>query len=150
MAIEGESEKTRRDGDTYNKVSPPFCRHNINRGDVEWVSHFVDDSFSSGSSLTYPTGKFPKTKWEPETETFVIVSRKPSLTTPVLRKERSKQTRTGESLGSTLLTGQETEEKPSNNNDASTGQQQPRHCSCCLGINLIDLNNPAPIDEEEH
>ncbi|KAI3502856.1 hypothetical protein L1887_31215 [Cichorium endivia] len=81
--------------------------------DLEWVSHFVDDSFSGGYSLTCPAGKFPEKKSEPETETetFVTVSVKPSLTTPVLTKARSKRTRTGGrvwSLGSTPLTDSST------------------------------------------
>lgn len=81
--------------------------------DLEWVSHFVDDSFSGGYSLTCPAGKFQEKKSEPETETFVTVNVnvKPSFTTPVLTKARSKRTRTGGrvwSLGSTPLTDSST------------------------------------------
>ncbi|KAL7607782.1 GATA transcription factor 6 [Lactuca sativa] len=81
--------------------------------DLEWVSHFVDDSFSGGYSLTCPAGKFPEKKSEPETETFITVNVnvKPSFTTPVLTKARSKRTRTGGrvwSLGTTPLTDSST------------------------------------------
>ncbi|KAJ9564353.1 hypothetical protein OSB04_000319 [Centaurea solstitialis] len=77
--------------------------------DLEWVSHFVDDSFSGGYSLTCPAGKFlekkPETEPVPEPETMVTV--KPSFTSPVHTKARSKRTRTGGrvwSLGSAPLT----------------------------------------------
>lgn len=75
--------------------------------DLEWVSQFVDDSFSGGYSLTCPAGKFPEKKPEPkpEPETGLVV--KPSFTTPVQTKARSKRFRTGGriwSLGSNALT----------------------------------------------
>ncbi|PWA56064.1 Transcription factor, GATA [Artemisia annua] len=75
--------------------------------DLEWVSQFVDDSFSCGYSLTCPAGKFPEKKPEPkpEPETGLVV--KPSFTTPVQTKARSKRFRTGGrvwSLGSNALT----------------------------------------------
>ncbi|KAI3712847.1 hypothetical protein L1987_71415 [Smallanthus sonchifolius] len=71
--------------------------------DLEWVSHFVDDSFSGGYSLTCASGnsltcaavKLFEKKVEPETETRVTVTVKPTLTTPVLTKARSKRARTG-------------------------------------------------------
>ncbi|KAL8200410.1 hypothetical protein R6Q57_011749 [Mikania cordata] len=63
--------------------------------DLEWVSHFVDDSFSGGYSLPCPAGKFPEKKQEPVPETLVTGTVKPTLTTPVLTKARSKRSRTG-------------------------------------------------------
>ncbi|XP_076938546.1 GATA transcription factor 5-like [Bidens hawaiensis] len=60
--------------------------------DLEWVSHFVDDSFSGGYSLTCPAGKLPEKKTEPESH--VTVNPKPTLTTPVHTKARSKRSRT--------------------------------------------------------
>ncbi|KAK1439181.1 hypothetical protein QVD17_04997 [Tagetes erecta] len=64
--------------------------------DLEWVSHFVDDSFSGGYSLPCPVGKFLQKKPEPKTETTIVTSTvKPTLTTPVLTKARSKRARTG-------------------------------------------------------
>ncbi|KAI3665412.1 hypothetical protein L6452_44039 [Arctium lappa] len=77
--------------------------------ELEWVSHFVDDSFSGGYSLTCPAGKLPEKKPEPELEKIVTV--KPSFTSPVLTKARSKRTRTGGrvwSLGSAPLTDSST------------------------------------------
>ncbi|XP_071702617.1 GATA transcription factor 6-like [Rutidosis leptorrhynchoides] len=73
--------------------------------DLEWVSQFVDDSFSGGYSLTCPAGKLPEKKWNPEP------SVKPNFTTSVLTKARSKRTRTGGrvwSFGSNPLTDSST------------------------------------------
>ncbi|GKC60781.1 GATA transcription factor 5-like protein [Tanacetum coccineum] len=75
--------------------------------DLEWVSQFVDDSFSSGYSLTCPAGKFPEKKPEPKPEPETGLFVKPSFTTPVQTKARSKRFRTGGrvwSLGSNALT----------------------------------------------
>ncbi|GJR27586.1 GATA transcription factor 5-like protein [Tanacetum coccineum] len=54
--------------------------------DLEWVSQFVDDSFSSGYSLTCPAGKFPEKKPEPKPEPETGLFVKPSFTTPVQTK----------------------------------------------------------------
>ncbi|MFS8034082.1 putative transcription factor C2C2-GATA family [Helianthus anomalus] len=65
--------------------------------DLEWVSQFVDDSFSGGYSLPCPTGKFKFTEKKPEPEPVIIKREtvKPALTTPVQTKARSKRARTG-------------------------------------------------------
>ncbi|KAJ0683515.1 putative transcription factor C2C2-GATA family [Helianthus annuus] len=65
--------------------------------DLEWVSQFVDDSFSGGYSLPCPTGKFKFTEKKPEPEPVTIKREtvKPALTTPVQTKARSKRARTG-------------------------------------------------------
>ncbi|KAI7731110.1 hypothetical protein M8C21_011346 [Ambrosia artemisiifolia] len=59
---------------------------------LEWVSQFVDDSFSDGYSLACPTFKFKFTEKKPEPEPVAV---KPALTTPVQTKARSKRARTG-------------------------------------------------------
>lgn len=100
--------------------------------DLEWVSHFVDDSFSGGYSLTCPAGMFPEKKSEPEPETIVTV--KPSFTSPVLTKARSKRTRTGGrvwSLGSTPLT------------DSSTSSSSSSSCTSNPWLFFHDSNQTA-------
>lgn len=75
--------------------------------DLEWLSHFVDDS-SPGYSLTYPAGKLPEKPLEKKPAPPLIpVPENPSFTTPVQTKARSKRARTGGrvwSLGSPSLT----------------------------------------------
>lgn len=62
--------------------------------DLEWLSHFVDDSFS-GYSLSYPVPKStenpPVNRPEPE---FPVLD-KPTFATSVQTKARSKRPRTG-------------------------------------------------------
>ncbi|CAH9133437.1 unnamed protein product [Cuscuta epithymum] len=55
-----------------------------NLDNLEWLSHFAEDSFP-GYSLTHPPGK----------QTDLPVREKPSLKTPVQTKARSKRARTG-------------------------------------------------------
>nr|XP_043607067.1 GATA transcription factor 6-like [Erigeron canadensis] len=79
--------------------------------ELEWVSHFVDDSFSGGYSLTCPAVKVLERKPKPEPESFQTGFEKPNLTTPVHTKARSKRARTGGrvwSLGSNPLTDSST------------------------------------------
>ncbi|XP_059623539.1 GATA transcription factor 5-like [Cornus florida] len=67
--------------------------------DLEWLSHFVEDSFS----LTFPAEKLTQGRSEKETP----VSDKPCFATPVQTKARSKRVRAGGrvwSLGSPSLT----------------------------------------------
>lgn len=61
--------------------------------DLEWVSQFVEDSFSGGYLLTCSTGKFPERKTE--TETVKLVAVNPSFRNLVQKKARSKRSRTG-------------------------------------------------------
>ncbi|KAL6993473.1 hypothetical protein U1Q18_011589 [Sarracenia purpurea var. burkii] len=64
--------------------------------DLEWLSHFVEDSFSN-YSLTYSAaGKLPEKTTENRSETQDIpVPTKLCFTTPVQTKARSKRSRTG-------------------------------------------------------
>ncbi|KAK9052522.1 hypothetical protein SSX86_029151 [Deinandra increscens subsp. villosa] len=85
-----------------NNVDDDLCLPADDVADLEWVSHFVDDSFSGGYSLPCPVGKFVEKKPEPEPEgpepepeKRVTATVKPALTTPVLTKARSKRSRTG-------------------------------------------------------
>ncbi|KAD7479198.1 hypothetical protein E3N88_02334 [Mikania micrantha] len=58
--------------------------------DLEWVSQFVDDSFSCEYSLTFPAQKLPETA----TETVTLVAVNPSFKNLVQKKPRSKRSRT--------------------------------------------------------
>ncbi|CAH9065067.1 unnamed protein product [Cuscuta europaea] len=62
-----------------------------NLDNLEWLSHFAEDSFP-GYSLTHPAGKLPPV---PRLKTEVRVREKPSLKIPVQTKARSKRARTG-------------------------------------------------------
>ncbi|CAI9110880.1 OLC1v1010972C2 [Oldenlandia corymbosa var. corymbosa] len=86
---------------------------------LEWLSHFVDDSFTQ-YSLTCPVSKFPsealKARSEPE---MVMVEVKPTfIPTPVQTKARTKRARTGVrvwSLGSPSFS-----ESPSSSTSSSS------------------------------
>ncbi|KAM7524104.1 hypothetical protein LguiA_014006 [Lonicera macranthoides] len=62
--------------------------------DLEWLSNFVDDSFS-GYSLTYPSGKLPENPPSNKSEPANPIQQKPCFTTPVQTKARTKRPRTG-------------------------------------------------------
>ncbi|KAI4327688.1 hypothetical protein L6164_020118 [Bauhinia variegata] len=65
--------------------------------DLEWLSHFVEDSFSEYSTA-YPIGTLtekPKSHAEKEPEPGSPVLTQPCFKTPVPAKARSKRTRTG-------------------------------------------------------
>ncbi|KAJ9540944.1 hypothetical protein OSB04_027450 [Centaurea solstitialis] len=59
--------------------------------ELEWLSQFVDDSFSGEYFLTFPAGNSPESK--PETETVTLVAVNPHFN--VHKKARSKRSRTG-------------------------------------------------------
>ncbi|KAL2520457.1 GATA transcription factor 5 [Forsythia ovata] len=58
---------------------------------LEWLSHFVEESFSEYSL----TGKLPPNPPENRSEPEISVPEKPHFTTPVQTKARTKRTRTG-------------------------------------------------------
>ncbi|XP_022885719.1 GATA transcription factor 5-like [Olea europaea var. sylvestris] len=58
---------------------------------LEWLSHFVEESFSEYSL----TGKLPPNPTENQSEPEISVPEKPRFTTPVQTKARTKRTRTG-------------------------------------------------------
>ncbi|KAJ8545772.1 hypothetical protein K7X08_018355 [Anisodus acutangulus] len=60
---------------------------------LEWLSHFVEDSFS-GYSLAYPAGKLPVKPVENQLEGVTPVQEKPCFATPVQTKARTKRGRT--------------------------------------------------------
>ncbi|KAA8531942.1 hypothetical protein F0562_006341 [Nyssa sinensis] len=62
--------------------------------DLEWLSHFVEDSFFE-YSLTFPVGKLSENPTENWSEPEIPVLTKPCFTTPVQTKARSKRARTG-------------------------------------------------------
>ncbi|GAV75912.1 GATA domain-containing protein [Cephalotus follicularis] len=79
--------------------------------DLEWLSHFVEDS-NSEYSAAYPTGKLPEEPRSfapnrPKPEPEAPITEKPCFKTPVPAKARSKRRRTGGrvwSLGSPSFT----------------------------------------------
>ncbi|KAI3798851.1 hypothetical protein L1987_34135 [Smallanthus sonchifolius] len=124
--------------------------------DLEWVSHFVDDSFYGDYSLTFPARKFPET----ETETVTLVSVNPSFKNLVHKRARSKRSRNGGSIWSLpssspfpdsstssssassctsnpteKILGKATVQMQKKKSPAAamgSGQLQPRRCSHCL------------------
>ncbi|KAL3527170.1 hypothetical protein ACH5RR_011826 [Cinchona calisaya] len=95
---------------------------------LEWLSHFVEDSFSE-YSLTYTVSKLPpeptKVRSEPEIR---MVETKPSFTTPVQTKARTKRARSGGrvwSLGSPSLTDSSSSSTSSSSTTTSSSSPLP-------------------------
>ncbi|KAK3032301.1 hypothetical protein RJ639_036258 [Escallonia herrerae] len=87
-------------------MNSELCVPADDMADLEWLSHFVEDSFS-GYSLTYPAGKLSEKSLGKVSEPAISLCATPSFTTPVQTKARSKRARTGGriwSLGSPYLT----------------------------------------------
>ncbi|CDP01939.1 unnamed protein product [Coffea canephora] len=119
---------------------------------LEWLSHFVEDSFSE-YSLTCPVSKFPPAPAKARSEPEAPVEAKPSFTTPVQTKARTKRARTGGRVWSLVGSPSLTESSSSSTSSSSTttsssspqacnpwlaysspshgGGQQPRRCSHC-------------------
>uniref|UniRef100_A0A5B7AGR6 Putative GATA transcription factor 5 n=1 Tax=Davidia involucrata TaxID=16924 RepID=A0A5B7AGR6_DAVIN len=95
--------------------------------DLEWLSHFVEDSFSE-YSLTFPAGKLSEKPTENRSESEIPVSTKPCFTTPVQTKARSKRARTGGRvwlLGSPSLTESSTSSSSSSSSTSSSAPSNP-------------------------
>ncbi|KAL5557601.1 hypothetical protein UlMin_039837 [Ulmus minor] len=89
---------------------------------LEWLSHFVDDSFTE-FSVPFPAGVLPEKPKIP-TEQKPHSPAKPCFTTPVPAKARSKRSRTGVrvwSLGSPSLT----DSSSSPSSSSSSSQSSP-------------------------
>lgn len=121
--------------------------------DLEWLSHFVEDSFSE-YSVGYPTGALPeKPKWQtPSCRAQLAPSfaEKPCFKTPIPAKARSKRTRTGGrvwSLGSLSLT------ESSSSSTSSTSSSPSNSSPWLIGINPVwrpSLDQPAePVSWEK-
>ncbi|KAH0771036.1 hypothetical protein KY290_015017 [Solanum tuberosum] len=103
---EGEEEEGKNQGgeDISDKVtisvkedfaSLPVSEISVPTDDLdslEWLSHFVEDSFS-GYSLAYPAGKLPVEKKTGDGE-IPVEEKKPCFATPVQTKARTKRGRT--------------------------------------------------------
>ncbi|CAN4078799.1 unnamed protein product [Withania somnifera] len=90
---------------------------------LEWLSHFVEDSFS-GYSLAYPTGKYPVEKKPGDGE--IPVQEKSCFMTPVQTKARTKRGRTGVRVwtaGSASLT--ESSSSSTSSSSATTMSSSP-------------------------
>ncbi|CAK9157067.1 unnamed protein product [Ilex paraguariensis] len=95
--------------------------------DLEWLSHFVEDSFS-GYSLTYPAGKLQPKPAENQLEPGVPAETKPCFTSPVQTKARTKRIRNGGrvwSLGSPSLTESSTSSSSSSSSTTSSLPPNP-------------------------
>ncbi|XP_047311458.1 GATA transcription factor 5-like [Impatiens glandulifera] len=95
--------------------------------DLEWLSHFVDDSFS-GYPLTYPAGKLPDENPATDRTQSAAVEEKPCFTSPVQTKARSKRARTGGrvwSIGSGSLTESSTNSSTSSSSTYSSPNSNP-------------------------
>lgn len=90
---------------------------------LEWLSHFVEDSFS-GFSLPFSAGgSTEKPQYKTEYQSEQDEQAKPLFTTPVPAKARSKRTRTGGrawSLGSPSLTESSTTASVSSSSSSHT------------------------------
>lgn len=96
---------------------------------LEWLSHFVEDSFSE-YSLTCPVSKLPPAPTNARSEPEAPVETKPSFTTPVQTKARTKRARTGGrvwSLGSPSLT--ESSSSSTSSSSTTTSSSSPQPCN---------------------
>nr|GMD58165.1 GATA transcription factor 5 [Ipomoea batatas] len=97
---------------------------------LEWLSHFVEESFSDEYSLTCPAGKLlplPSEKNNHLSRSETPVQGKPSFISPVQTKARTKRARTGVRVWP--LIGKPLAKKPSKPSMHSA--QQSRRCSHC-------------------
>ncbi|MFS8010448.1 putative transcription factor C2C2-GATA family [Helianthus anomalus] len=126
--------------------------------DLDWVSQFVNDSFSGDNSLTFPAQKCPETETVMETETVTLVAVNPTFKNLVCKRARSKRSRNGGNVWSLRSTSPLTESSTSSSSvsvssctskplpvqmqkmkrvavmggSAGTSQLQIRRCSHCL------------------
>nr|GMD51463.1 GATA transcription factor 5 [Ipomoea batatas]GMD54831.1 GATA transcription factor 5 [Ipomoea batatas] len=97
---------------------------------LEWLSHFVEESFSDEYSLTCPAGKLlplPSDKNNHLSRSETPVQGKPSFISPVQTKARTKRARTGVRVWP--LIGKPLAKKP--NKPGMHSAQQSRRCSHC-------------------
>ncbi|KAK9265941.1 hypothetical protein L1049_003465 [Liquidambar formosana] len=128
--------------------------------DLEWLSHFVEDSFSE-YSLPFPAGVLtakpknqPEKPAEPETESPT----NPCFTTPFPAKARSKRTRTcgrGWPLGSPSLTESSSSSSSSYSSSSSTSPSTPLFFYNNPSLNLESFNYsvakpPAKKQKKKH
>ncbi|GMI97991.1 GATA transcription factor 5 [Hibiscus trionum] len=83
---------------------------------LEWLSHFVEDSFSEHSAAAYPTGTLTEKPKLPEPESAVATCFK----TPVPGKARSKRSRTGGRVWSLVGSPSQTESSSSSTSSSSS------------------------------
>jgi hypothetical protein len=102
---------------TFSAPESELCLPVDDLADLEWLSNFVDDSFT-GYSLTVPATKFPEIKSKP-----VVPVPENKTVFPVQTKARSKRARTGGriwSLGSPGLTESSTTSSSSSSSCTSS------------------------------
>ncbi|GFQ03777.1 gata transcription factor 6 [Phtheirospermum japonicum] len=97
---------------------------------LEWLSHFVEDSFSDYSL----TGKVTSMAAANRTELETSVKEQVCFTTPVQTKARTKRARTGGQTGEFFNVkppSKKHKKKPADAGAAGSGGGQPRRCSHC-------------------
>ncbi|XP_027079541.1 GATA transcription factor 7-like [Coffea arabica] len=97
---------------------------------LEWLSHFVEDSFSE-YSLTCPVSKFPPAPAKARSEPEAPVETQRSFTTPVQTKARTKRARTGGRVWSLVGSPSLTESSSSSTSSSSTttSSSSPQPCN---------------------
>ncbi|KVI08786.1 Transcription factor, GATA, plant [Cynara cardunculus var. scolymus] len=128
--------------DNHDRTTVPeteLCLPVDDVADLEWVSQFVDDSFSGGYLLTCAEGKLPERKLETETVTLVAVN--PSFKSMVYKKARSKRSRTGGRVwslrSSTPLT------------DSSASSSSSSSCTSKPLLALEEILGKAPVKRQK-
>lgn len=121
---------------------------------LEWLSHFVEDSFSEHSPA-YPTGtltekpKLPDNDKLPETEQPVSTT---CFQTPVPAKARSKRTRTGGRVWS-LVASPSLSESSSSSTSSSSSSTSPSTpwvlCSNSVPGSIFELSEPVSVEKQK-
>ncbi|XP_022775384.1 GATA transcription factor 5-like [Durio zibethinus] len=118
---------------------------------LEWLSHFVEDSFSEHSTA-YPTGtlmekpKLPDNKL-PEPEKPVTTT---CFTTPVPAKARSKRTRTGGRVWSLVASPSLTESSSSSTSSSTSSSPSSPLLVCSNSVSGSTFELSEPLSVEKH
>ncbi|GAB4848502.1 hypothetical protein Ancab_003207 [Ancistrocladus abbreviatus] len=117
--------------------------------DLEWLSHFVEDSFSEFST-PYTPGTFSgRPKKEPERE---VTAQTPCLMTPVLTKARgSRRARSGGrvwSFASPSLTTESTTTTTTSSSSSTSSSPPSPSCTPLVLSNIVH-QNPEPASKKQ-
>ncbi|KAL8034061.1 hypothetical protein ABFX02_12G002600 [Erythranthe guttata] len=107
---------------------------------LEWLSHFVEDSFSDYSL----TGKLPPNPASKRPETVTAAQEQPCFTTPVQTKARTKRARTGVRVWP-VLSPSFTESSTSSSSSSSTTSLSPQYA--WTGESF--LGYPPPVKKQK-
>ncbi|XP_047317984.1 GATA transcription factor 5-like [Impatiens glandulifera] len=109
--------------------------------DLEWLSNFVDDSFA-GYSLTFQLPEKPKTEIQPPV--VITTDVKPSFTSPVQTKARSKRVRTEGRVWS-IGSGSLPESSSTNSSSSSSSTSYPPNSNQTLDSLILC---PPPMKKQ--